>query len=110
MDALLATSQHDFPVMHGDNVTGLLTRARLVRAMLSQGPDAYVAGAMERDFTRLSPNAPLTEVLPQVSAPGACALVLDGEDRLLGMVTSEHVSEFLLLRQASVVPAIEQHR
>ena len=107
---LLATSQHDFPVMHGQAVTGLLTRSRLVRAMMSQGPDAYVASAMERDFPRLSPDAPLTEVLPQVSPTGACALVMDAEDRLLGMVTSENVSEFLLLRQASVVPAIEHSR
>ena len=100
---LLATSQHDFPVMHGDQVTGLLTRARLVRAMMSQGADAYVAGAMERDFLRLSPDAPLTEVLPQLSRTGACALVMGPEDHLLGMVTSENISEFLLLRQASVV-------
>ena len=107
---LLATSQQDFPVMHGQTVTGLLTRSRLVRAMLAQGPDAYVAGAMERDFTRFSPDAPLTEVLPQVSVTGACALVMDTEGGLLGMVTSENVSEFLLLRQASVVPAIEQPR
>ncbi len=107
---LLATSQHDFPVMHGQTVTGLLTRSRLVRAMMSQGPEAYVAGAMERDFPRLSPDAPLTEVLPQVSPTGACALVMDAEGCLLGMVTSENVSEFLLLRQASVVPAIEQSR
>jgi hypothetical protein len=35
---------------------------------------------------------------------------MDAEDRLLGMVTSENVSEFLLLRQASVVPAIEHSR
>ncbi|MBV9745001.1 MAG: site-2 protease family protein [Acidobacteriia bacterium] len=100
---LLATSQHDFPIMHGDQVTGLLTRARLVRAMMSQGADAYVAGAMDRDFLRLSPDAPLTEVLPQLSRTGACALVMDSNDHLLGMVTSENISEFLLLRQASVV-------
>jgi CBS domain-containing protein len=90
-------------VMHGQNVTGLLTRSRLVRAMMSQGAEAYVAGAMDRDFPRLSPDAPLTEVLPQLTPPGACALVMDREDRLLGMVTAENVSEFLLLRQASVV-------
>lgn len=105
---LLATSQHDFPVMHGENVTGLLTRSRLVRAMMSQGADAYVAGAMERDFPRLSPDAPLTEVLPQLTPPGACALVMDREDHLLGMVTAENVSEFLLLRQASVVEREEK--
>ena len=100
---LLATSQTDFPVMHGDTVTGLLTRRRLVRAMLREGPEAYVAGAMDRDFIRLSPDTPLTEALPQVSAPGSCALVMDAEDHLLGMVTSENLSEFLLLRQAKML-------
>ncbi len=44
---LLATSQHDFPVMSGGSVVGLLSRSALVRAMLNQGPDAYVAGAMD---------------------------------------------------------------
>jgi Zn-dependent protease/CBS domain-containing protein len=104
---LLATSQHDFPVMHGEAVVGLLTRSTLVRAMLAEGPEAYVAGAMDRQFLRLSPDLPLTEVLPRVSAPGTCALVMDSNDRLLGMVTSENVSEFLLLRQVSVAQARE---
>src|SRR5207237_9135249 len=66
---LLATSQHDFPVMHGGQVVGLLNRSALVRAMMTDGPDGYVASAMNRDFIRLSPDQPLQEVLPQVSAP-----------------------------------------
>jgi Zn-dependent protease/CBS domain-containing protein len=98
---LLASSQHDFPVMHGASVVGILTRAALVRAMLNQGADSYVAGAMDRNFIRLSPDMPLSEVLPQVAGPGACALVMDEEDRLLGMLTSEKLSEFVLLRQAA---------
>jgi CBS domain-containing protein len=104
---LLATSQHDFPVMHGDQVVGLLTRSALVRAMLAEGPEGYVAGAMDREFTRLSPEQPLQEALPLVSAPGACALVMDDDGRLVGMVTSENVSEFLLLRQVSMAQAKE---
>jgi hypothetical protein len=43
----------------------------------------------------------LTDVLPEISRPGAVTLVLDPEDRLLGMLTSENVSEFILLRQAT---------
>ncbi|MGO9262286.1 MAG: site-2 protease family protein [Bryobacteraceae bacterium] len=99
---LLATSQHDFPVMHGDSVVGLLSRSALVRAMLSQGPEAYVAGAMDRNYQRVAPDAPLAEALPTVAGPGACALVMDAEDHLRGMLTSEHLSEFILLRQASM--------
>jgi CBS domain-containing protein len=93
--------------MHGDAVVGLLSRSRLVRAMLTEGPEGYVAGAMDREFIRLSPDIPLTEVLPKVSGSGACALVMDQEDRLLGIVTSENVSEFLLLRQVSMMQARE---
>ena len=104
---LLATSQHDFPVMHGQAVVGLLSRSRLVRAMLSEGPDAYVAGAMDREFTRLSPDTPLTDALAKVSAPGSCALVMDADDHLLGILTSEHVSQFLLLRQVNMLQSKE---
>ncbi len=100
-ELLLATSQHDFPVMHGDSVIGLLTRSLLVHATLTQGPEAYVSGAMAREFTRLMPEMPLNEALPLVSGPAACALVMDSSDRLLGMLTSEHLSEFILLRQVS---------
>jgi len=104
-ELLLATSQHDFPVMHGDSVIGLLTRSALVKAMITQGPESYVASAMDRDFTRIAPATPLSEALPQISGPGACALVLDDGDQLRGMLTSENVSEFLLLRQAETTQA-----
>lgn len=102
---LLATSQHDFPVMAGEQVVGLLTRAALLRAMMAEGPDAYVAGAMDREFKRVAPETPLGETMPLVSGAGACALVMDGEDRLRGMLTSENLSEFILLRQASTAQA-----
>ncbi len=104
-ELLLATSQHDFPVMHGDSVIGLLTRSALVRATLSEGPDAYVSGAMDREFKRFSPELPLSEAMTQLSGPGACALVMDEENRLRGMLTSENLSEFILLRQAEATQA-----
>jgi len=104
---LLATSQHDFPVMHGDQVVGLLTRSALLRAMMSAGPEAYVAGAMDRNFRRFARGAPLTEALPLISPSGSCALVME-DDRLVGMLTSENLSEFILLRQATTAQAKTQ--
>ncbi|HWQ55349.1 MAG TPA: M50 family metallopeptidase [Bryobacteraceae bacterium] len=95
---LLATSQHDFPVMHGSQVIGLLSRDTLMRAMLTHGPEFYVAGAMSREFMRVAPEEELSEVTPRLAAAGGCALVMDGE-RLVGMLTSENLSEFILLRQ-----------
>ncbi len=101
-ELLLSTSQHDFPVLHGESVIGLLSRSSLVRAMLSQGPDSYVASAMDRNYKRVAPDAPLSEAMPLLSGPGACVLVMDREDKLNGILTSENLSEFILLRQAGM--------
>ncbi len=99
---LLATSQHDFPVMHGSSVVGLLTRSGLIRATISNGPEAYVAGAMDRDFVRVPPDMDLSEAYAK--SKGGCALVMDGEN-LLGLLTSENYSEFLMLRQINLMKA-----
>jgi CBS domain-containing protein len=103
-DLLLSTAQQDFPVMHGNEVIGLLTRAALMRAMLSAGPDSYVAAAMDRNFVRVPPDMSLVEALPLVSSAGSCALVMDG-DQLLGLLTAENLYEFMLLRQVSLAQA-----
>jgi Zn-dependent protease len=95
---LLATSQQDFPIVHSEQVIGLLGRNALLRAMANDGPDVYVASYMDREYTSLAPDANLAEILPLMAHTGACALVMDGE-RLLGMLTTENLSQFLLLRR-----------
>ncbi|HKW96219.1 MAG TPA: site-2 protease family protein [Bryobacteraceae bacterium] len=107
-DLLLATSQQDFPVMHGDEVIGLLSRSALIRAMMRDGPDAYVAGAMDRNFVRLPPDMELAQAMAQLSRPGSAALVMD-DNRLMGMLTSENLYEFMLLRQVSLAQARTGH-
>ncbi len=102
-EMLLATTQQDFPVVHGELVLGLLGRSRLLRAMASEGPDSYVAGAMDRDFVRLSPRMDLAEAVPKLTAAGPCALVME-DDRLVGLLTMENLSEFLLLRRFGLRP------
>ena len=42
-----------------------------MRAMMSEGPDAYVSTAMDRNFPRVSPDAELSEVMPRLSSPVA---------------------------------------
>ncbi len=95
---LLATSQQDFPVMHGTEVIGLLTRNALMRALATEGQDAYVSGAMEREFPVLAPDLDLAEALPLMAQAGSCALVMENE-KLVGLLTSENLSEFLMLRR-----------
>ena len=102
---LLATSQQDFPVVHGDQVVGLLGRNALLRAMASDGPDAYVAGFMDREYATLAPDMNLADVLPLMAQSGSCALVME-DDRLIGLLTAENLSEFLLLRRFGMEPSV----
>lgn len=99
---LLATSQTDFPVVMGEQVIGLLGRNALLRGMAVDGPDAYVAGIMDRNPPRIAPEQSLEDVLP-VMAETSCALVMDGE-ALLGILTRENLHEFLMLRKIGMEP------
>jgi Zn-dependent protease len=102
-ELLISTSQQDFPVLHGDQVVGLLDRTSFLRGMAAEGPDSYVSGVMDRDYLRLQTGTDLAEAMGALSEAGACGLVMDG-DRLLGLLTAENVSEFLMLRRLGVQP------
>jgi Zn-dependent protease/CBS domain-containing protein len=97
-DVLLDTSQHDFPVVHGDAVLGLLTRNDLLRGLSELGPSGYVAGAMQRQFAAVGPDDELSEVLPRVQSTPGPLLVMEGE-HLLGIVTTDNIQEFFAIRQ-----------
>ncbi len=101
---LLSTSQQDFPVVLGDQVLGLLGRNALLRGMAQEGPDSYIAGYMEREFPSVPPDKDLADVLPLMAHAGACVLVME-EGRLLGLLSSENLSQFLLLRSVGLQPA-----
>jgi len=104
---LLATSQQDFPILHGDSVIGLLDRTSFLRGIAQFGPDGYVSSVMNRQFTRLTPTADLSSVLPNISTSTPCALVMEGE-KLLGLLTRENISEYLMVRRFGITPQPRQ--
>jgi Zn-dependent protease len=101
---LLSTSQQDFPVVLGGQVLGLLGRNALLRGMAQEGADSYIAGYMEREFPSVPPEKDLADVLPLMAHAGACVLVME-DDKLLGLLSSENLSQFLLLRSVGLEPA-----
>jgi hypothetical protein len=58
---------------------------------------------MEREFASVPPDKDLSEVLPLMANTGACTLVMEDE-KLLGLLTSENLSQFLLLRTVGLQP------
>ena len=100
-DVLLDTAQHDFPVLHGDLVQGVLTRNGLLRGLAEVGPAGYVAGAMSREYASAGPDDDLSEALPALQAQPGPLLIMDPAQpgRLLGIVTSENMQEYFAVKQ-----------
>lgn len=99
-EVLLATSQQDFPVVHGDEVAGVLSRSQLLRALAQEGDTGFVAGAMTRDVLFALPDEPLEDyMLRPDGVQRAPVLIRDSYGRLIGMLTLENLMEFLTLRQ-----------
>lgn len=99
---LLAGSQHDFPVMNGDDVVGLLSREDLMRGIASQEDDTFVTGIMNRDFPRSTPDADLETELTNLGRAGTVLVMhadTTGAQVLVGMLTQENAIEFLTLAQ-----------
>jgi len=99
-ELLLATHQHDFPVLDAwDRVAGILPRVRLLEALAREGSAAPVLDVMQRDPVVVAPDTPLDAVLPHVQAdPARPLLVVDG-GKLVGMLTLENLSEFIVIAQ-----------
>ncbi len=98
-EVLLDTTQQDFPVTHGDEVVGVLSRGNLLRALAQAGETAYVSGAMTRDVVFVAPNEPLEEVLTRPNGVQVAPVLVMEDGHLVGMLTAENLMEFLTLRQ-----------
>lgn len=96
---LLNGSQTVFPVMAGEEVVGVLTRDDITNGMSDAGPDAYIAQSMNRTFETAGPNDPLEPLAERMGKTRQAVLVLNGQE-LLGVVTMENLSEFIMVAHA----------
>ena len=102
VETLLRKSQSEFPVVDGaSRPIGVLGRGDLIRALRERGPDARVADVMTTGIPTVNKNRCLEDAfrLLQEKAAPAVAIV-DGLDRLVGLVTPETIGEMLMLHQA----------
>lgn len=100
--ALLAGSQHDFPVVDGGGrVRGILVRTDLFKALGEHGPGYPVYEVARKEPPVLRSDFMLTHALGILSESGFATLpVLDSEsERLVGLLTSENVAEMMMIAQ-----------
>ena len=99
--ALLRSHQVDFPVLGaGGDLRGVLTRQRLVAALSTTGPETRVEDLPLAEVEPLDADAPLDTVWEHFSRHGSLCVPVVRDGRLIGLITSENVGEFVLVRQA----------
>jgi Zn-dependent protease/CBS domain-containing protein len=102
VDVLLATAQHDFPVVDDTGTfVGILTRRDLVAALQRGDPDTRVGEVMRRDIPTITPGMHLYEALRIMEQSGANVLpVLDHSKRPVGLLTPERLTELMMIKSA----------
>jgi Zn-dependent protease/CBS domain-containing protein len=97
-ELLLATHQHDFPVIDAWNrIAGILPRARLLEGLAASGRDSNVLEVMLRDTVQVAPKTDLESVLQHLQRDPSTPLLVVEDGALRGMVTLENLAEFIVV-------------
>lgn len=102
VDALLHTTQHEFPILDEvGRLVALLTRDDLIRGLRERGPDSPAIQSAHRDLPVVSPHDSFDEAFLTMQESTCPALpVVDSAGRLLGLLTPETVGEMMMIQSA----------
>lgn len=101
-DLLLATAQHEFPVVDGSgSLRGVLTREDMVAAISKSGRQTPVMDVMAREVPLVSADGDLDAALRTLQTGHAPVIGVAGPDgRLVGYINRENIGELLMVRSA----------
>lgn len=97
---ILAGSQHDFPVIQDGRVVGILDRDTFMSALSERGQSTPVAEVMRRDITEIDSHEMVEAALRQLQENSSKTLPVMHNGQLVGLVTSENITEYLMIRSA----------
>ena len=97
---ILAGSQHDFPVLQDGQVIGILDRDTFMKALSERGQNTSVAEIMRRDITEIDSHEMVEAALQRLQANGSKTLPVTHNGQLVGLITSENITEYLMIRSA----------
>ena len=102
IDALLGTSQHEFPVLDDNGgFVGLLTKHDLLVALRKSEPDTPVTEVMLTGLPTLLPQMSLENAFATIRRANVSALpVVDYSGILIGLFTTENVGELIMIQSA----------
>ncbi|MGZ6316964.1 MAG: CBS domain-containing protein, partial [Anaerolineales bacterium] len=100
VELILAGSQHDFPVVEDGRVIGILERDTFIKALAKTGQSEPVVNVMRREVPEVDTHEMVESALERLEHSGAKTLPVTHAGRLVGLITSENITEFLMIRSA----------
>ncbi|HEY0944679.1 MAG TPA: site-2 protease family protein [Opitutaceae bacterium] len=100
VEHVLASRQHDFPVLEEGRLVGMLNRSRLLSALSRNGPASPVGDAMQRNFPSVTAGDSVNHLLPRMREEDGRALPVVRDGELVGLLTTEGVSDYILVHAA----------
>jgi Zn-dependent protease/CBS domain-containing protein len=97
---MLAGFQQDFPIVEDGRLVGVLTQRDLAAALARDGEQTRIRDAMQRDFVAISPNEMLESAFSRLQDCNCHTLPVVQDGRLLGVLTTDNVTEVLMIQEA----------
>ncbi len=99
VELILSGSQTDFPVMDGETVVGVVNRSDLLAA-ISKQTATTVEQIMRRDIQLADANEMLEPAFARLQTCGCHIMPVLYGGKLVGLLTSENIGEFLMIQAA----------
>ena len=100
VNLILAGSQQDFPVVEDGQFIGVLTRDDFIKALSQKGQDTPVTDVIRRNVPSVDSHEMVEMALMRLQESGAKTLPVMHSGRFVGLITSENITEFLMIRSA----------
>ena len=97
---ILSGSQHDFPVIDNDHVVGVVTRDDFLVALTRHGENIAISAVMKKDLPEVDSYEMVENALMRIQESGIPALPVTHAGQLVGIVTAENITEYLMIRSA----------
>jgi Zn-dependent protease len=100
VELLLAGAQQDFPVVEGEAVVGILTRADLFTALAREEQQSPVANVMRRHFLTADAADMIDVAFQRLQEHECHTIPVVRGGTLIGLLTMDNVGEFLRVQSA----------